>query len=199
MHIALGSGRRESLRPRDFDAYFARAQRSLERFVGAPPATVARPCAACDMCRFRAPARAVARQGRPLLRRRHSPHPDRRTGGRGSRDARRPRRDPLSSKARRPEPRTLARLQDQAALQAATRSNGHIATRRLPVEEKRGFERLPRPSRLDLAIDLEGDPFWRADRELISCSDCSPVTVPTGTIAPNGRTTSRRSAGSWQP
>ena len=39
MHIALGSGRRESLRPRDFDAYFARAQRSLERFVDAPPAT----------------------------------------------------------------------------------------------------------------------------------------------------------------
>ena len=41
MHIALGSGRRESLRPRDFDAYFARAQRSLERFVDTPPATVA--------------------------------------------------------------------------------------------------------------------------------------------------------------
>ena len=48
MHIALGSGRRESLRPRDFDAYFARAQRSLERFVDTPPTTVARPCAACD-------------------------------------------------------------------------------------------------------------------------------------------------------
>ena len=52
MHIVLGSGRRESLRPRDFDAYFARAQRSLERFVDTPPATVAVPCAACDRCPF---------------------------------------------------------------------------------------------------------------------------------------------------
>ena len=53
MHIELGSGRRESLRPHDFDAYFARAQRSLERFVDAPPVTVAVPCAACEMCGFR--------------------------------------------------------------------------------------------------------------------------------------------------
>ena len=36
-----------------------------------------------------------------------------------------------------------------------------------PAEQGRGFERIPEPSRLDLAIDLEGDPFWRADRELI--------------------------------
>ena len=63
---------------------------------------------------------------------------------------------------------TLTTLHEQARLQEATRSNGHIATELLlPIEEGRGFERLPEPSPLDLAIDLEGDPFWRADRELI--------------------------------
>ena len=61
---------------------------------------------------------------------------------------------------------TLATLHEQARLQEATRSNGHVATELLPAEDGRGFERLPEPSRLDLAIDLEGDPFWRADREL---------------------------------
>ena len=62
---------------------------------------------------------------------------------------------------------TLATLHEQAELQAATRSNGTIATRLVhPTEQGSGFERLPEPSRLDLAIDLEGDPFWRADRDL---------------------------------
>ena len=168
MHIELGSGRRESLRPRDFDAYFARAQRSLEGFVGAPPATVALPCAACDMCGFRAVCEAEWREKDDLsyvadIRRTQTVALE--TAG-------------VTTLAALAEPSvvaepvglavdTLARLHDQAALQAATRSNGHIATRVLPVEEKRGFERLPEPSRLDLAIDLEGDPFWRADRELI--------------------------------
>jgi predicted RecB family nuclease len=168
MHIELGSGRRESLRPRDFDAYFARAQRSLEGFVGAPPTTVARPCAACATCGFRAVCEAEWRAKDDL-----SYVADiRRTQTVALEAAGVTTLAELAEPSAVAEPvglapDTLARLQDQASLQAETRSNGHIATRVLPLEEKRGFERLPEPSRLDLAIDLEGDPFWRADRELI--------------------------------
>jgi predicted RecB family nuclease len=169
MHIALGSGRRESLRPRDFDAYFARAQRSLERFVDAPPATVALPCAACERCPFWTVCDEEWREKDDLhyvaeIRRGQTVALE--ASGvttlaalaEGSVLTR-----PVDLKSG-----TLTTLHEQARLQEETRSNGHVATKLLlPIEEGRGFERLPEPSRLDLAIDLEGDPFWRADRELI--------------------------------
>ena len=126
MHIELGSGRRESLRPRDFDAYFARAQRSLERFVDAPPATVAlslrglRHVRVLDRLR-----RGVARQGRPLLRRGHPARADRRARGLGSHDARGARRaTPCIGTARRPGARDARDAARAGRLQAATRSNG---------------------------------------------------------------------------
>ena len=168
MHIELGSGRRESLRPRDFDAYFARAQRSLERFVDAPPVTVAVPCAACEMCGFRDDCDAQWRARDDLsyvagIRRSQTVALE--ASGVTTLAA-------LADDSVLGTPvdigaGTLAALHEQAELQAATRSSDTIATRLVhPTEQGRGFERIPEPSRLDLAIDLEGDPFWRADRDL---------------------------------
>ena len=146
----LGSGRRESLRPRDFDAYFARAQRSLERFVDAPPATVAVSVRGLRdvrvLVRLR---RGVARQGRPLATSRRSGA--RRPSRSRPRESRRSRRWPTTRSSHGPsdlKTGTLTTLHEQAELQEATRSNGTIATELvLPVEEGRGFERLPEPSR----------------------------------------------------
>jgi uncharacterized protein len=168
MHIELGSGRRESLRPRDFDAYFARAQRSLERFVDAPPATRAVRCAACELCGFRGDCEAQWRARDDLsyvagIRR--SQTVALAASGVTTLAA-------LADSSVLGTPvdltaGTLAPLHEQAELQAATRSSGTIATRLVqPAEQGRGFERIPEPARLDLAIDLEGDPFWRADRDL---------------------------------
>ena len=168
MHIALGSGRRESLRPRDFDAYFARAQRSLERFVDAPPATVAEKCESCQRCPFWSACDEQWRAADDLhyvAEIRRAQTAVLKASGVSTLAAL-----AEGSVLTRPvdlKTGTLATLHEQARLQEATRSNGHVATELLPAEDGRGFERLPEPSRLDLAIDLEGDPFWRADRELI--------------------------------
>jgi predicted RecB family nuclease len=167
MHLQLGSGRRESLRPSDFDAYFTRAQRSLERFVDDRPKTTPYPCAACTQCDFRAhcerewrakddlsfvagirhtQALALEQEGVTTL------------AALGDRSA--------IARVRSVPASTLSGLHEQAELQVVTRTTGSIATRLRPLEEGRGFALLPLPSRLDMAIDLEGDPFWRADREL---------------------------------
>ena len=169
MHIALGSGRRESLRPRDFDAYFARAQRSLERFVDAPPATVAQKCEACQRCPFWTVCDEQWRAKDDLsyvaeIRRAHAVA----LQASGVATLAALADDSVLTVPVDLKAGTVATLHAQARLQEATRSNGHIATELLlPVEHGRGFERLPEPSHLDLATDLEGDPFWRADRELI--------------------------------
>jgi predicted RecB family nuclease len=168
MHIELGSGRRESLRPRDFDAYFARARSSLERFTDEAPRTVASRCAACDMCGFRYACDAEWREKDDLsyvagIRRSQSAALE----ASGVVTLAELADDAVVDRPVALNAPTLSTLHEQAELQVATRSNGKIATRLLPLEQGRGFERLPEPSRLDLAIDLEGDPFWRADRELI--------------------------------
>ncbi len=54
-------------------------------------------------------------------------------------------------------PSTFARLRAQASLQVARRT-GEPVVELLPVEEGRGFARLPKPDPHDLFFDLEGDP-----------------------------------------
>ena len=167
MHLELGSGRRESLRPRDFDAYFARAQASLERFVDARPATVAYPCASCTQCGFAEACNAEWRATDHLsfiagIRRDQAVALEAAGVGTLARLA----EDAVVTESVGIPQASLTGLHAQASLQARTRASGTIATELLPAEPGRGFELLPEPSRLDLAIDLEGDPFWRADREL---------------------------------
>ena len=147
MHIALGSGRRESLRPRDFDAYFARAQRSLERFVDAPPATVAEKCESCQRCPFWSACDEQWRAADDLhyvAEIRRAQTAVLKASGVSTLAA-------LAEGSVLTTPvdlktGTLATLHEQARLQEATRSNGHVATELLPAEAGRGFERLPEPS-----------------------------------------------------
>jgi predicted RecB family nuclease len=167
MHLQLGSGRRESLRPRDFGAYFARARRSLERFGDMQPPTVPYPCAACRQCDYSLHCQREWRAKDDLsfvAGIRHSQAVSLEQDGvetlaaLGDTSA--------IAHVRSVSPSGLAGLHEQAALQVRTRTSGAIATLQRPAEPGRGFALLPQPSRLDMAIDLEGDPFWRADREL---------------------------------
>ena len=150
MHIELGSGRRESLRLRDFDAYFARAQRSLERFVDAPPATVAvsrarraQMCGFCDrlrggVARQATTSRYVAEIRRGADRARSRPRES--TTLAALADAR------SGTPVGRSAPGRSCALREQARLQAATRSNGHDRdASSCRSRRAAGFERLPEP------------------------------------------------------
>jgi uncharacterized protein len=53
----------------------------------------------------------------------------------------------------------LERLISQAALQLKARLTGHNQLEILPLEEKRGFARMPCPAEGDLFFDMEGDPL----------------------------------------
>ncbi len=167
MHLQLGSGRRESLRPRDFGAYFARAQRSLERFTDARAETVAMRCSACPQCDFsmRCEAEWRARDDLSFVAGiRHSQTVSLELDGVRTLTAL---ADPaVLGRVPSLSPETLAGLHEQAELQAATLATGQIATRLRTPEPGRGFSLVPLPAVLDMAIDLEGDPFWRADRDL---------------------------------
>jgi uncharacterized protein len=161
MHVLLGSGERQSFRPRDFDAYSRRVRWRLEEFVATAPPTEPVPVPHCDLCDFlpRCEARwdevdhltRVAGVGR-LQMERLVP------AGIGTLRAL-ARADPAS-----PPPgmnaEVFARLQRQAALQLGRRESGELRYLLLPPEPERGLALLPAPSPGDLFFDIEGNPFW---------------------------------------
>ena len=67
------------------------------------------------------------------------------------------------------QPERLARLVEQASLQARARADeDHPPPFEIiePSEDPtwgRGFQLLPEPNEGDVFLDFEGDPFWRAD------------------------------------
>jgi predicted RecB family nuclease len=57
-------------------------------------------------------------------------------------------------------PGAFQRLRAQARLQVRCRDTGQRCYEILPLQEGRGFARLPRPDANDLFLDLEGDPLY---------------------------------------
>jgi predicted RecB family nuclease len=68
---------------------------------------------------------------------------------------------PLEFKPRRGAVETYVRVREQARLQVAGRSQGIPIHELLPVMPEHGLCRLPAPSRGDVFVDIEGDPFAR--------------------------------------
>ncbi len=66
---------------------------------------------------------------------------------------------PLGWKPDRGSPEALIRVREQARIQCEARNAGERKYEVLPVEEGFGFTRLPAPSKGDIFLDLEGDPF----------------------------------------
>jgi uncharacterized protein len=66
---------------------------------------------------------------------------------------------PLRFKPRRGSLDSYTRAREQARLQLEARTTERPAFELLPVEVGMGLSRLPEPSRGDLFLDLEGDPF----------------------------------------
>jgi uncharacterized protein len=161
MHVLLGSGERQSFRPRDFDAYTRRVCRRLEGFVAAGLPTAPVPCDHCGICEFlpictewweevdhlcrvagcgRAQVERLQPAGITTLRALARANPADSPPG-------------LSAE-------TFAKLQRQAALQLERIDTGRLRSVLLEPQPERGLALLPDASANDLFFDLEGHPFW---------------------------------------
>ena len=167
MHLVLGSGAREPFRPADFDAYFRRVRSRFLAFVAAEPATYPLPVDHCDICEFKSRCEQqwrdddhltlVARMGRGQVTR---------LQGAGIARLETLATTPAGTAIPRMAPATFETLRHQAELQLAARRDGRLRYDLLPYEEKRGLAFLPKPSPGDVFFDIEGDPWWEAERGL---------------------------------
>jgi predicted RecB family nuclease len=167
MHLLLGSGERETLRPADFVAYYRRVRERFLAAVAARADAYPYPVAHCELCDFaeRCTARweeddhlsLVAGIRRDQVTRLEAV---------GISRLEELARSQVGLEVPRMIPSTVEQLRDQASLQYQERRTGAHAYHLLRFEEKRGLSLLPRPARGDLFFDIEGDPFWATDRGL---------------------------------
>jgi predicted RecB family nuclease len=165
MHLELGSGLRESFRYSDFSAYFRRVRARFLEFVSQERATYPYPVDHCSLCDFVERCNAQWDADDHLVRVagiRKDAVVRLNAAGIARLAELAVARDPVP----RMVPSTFERLRLQAALQLHERTTGEHIYRLLQPEEKRGLAMLPKPSRGDLFFDIEGDPFWAADRGL---------------------------------
>jgi len=160
MHLVLGDDREISFRTLEFKHMLdATKGRYLHFIEQGAPGSKAEPCAACSLCGWR---EVCATQWEA------EDHLSLVAGMRKS-QAQKLNAAGVTTvsalAALRPDthipklaPLTLARLQAQAAMQIARRTREPMVEP-LPLEEGRGFLRMPQPSSHDLFFDLEGDPL----------------------------------------
>ena len=162
MHIVLGDGETKSFAYADFAAYVGRVRRNFVETVRAgftPPYPY--PVEHCAWCRW---------WRHCVDKRRTDDHVSRVAGlGRSQglkleaadvytmRGVAALREDATVPRLAQP---TLGGLRVQAELQVHTQDSGEHVRRFLPLEEGRGFYRLPAPSGGDVFFDIEGDPYW---------------------------------------
>src|SRR5438067_818317 len=213
----------ERYRTAHFDAYFRFVRRRLEDDLAAdpPPATYPEPVPHCGVCpywlhcdrRRRADDHLSLVAGIRKLNVRELERQGIRTvvdlavtGG------------ALPAEPHRGARETYARLARQAQLQVEARNHPLPPFEPLPAEPERGLARLPEPSRGDVFLDFEGDPFFGdsgleyltgwASREvdggwsyehrwaLASATERPPTTARTDSRRPRCATGSKRAAAS---
>jgi uncharacterized protein len=163
LHVVTPNGT-ESYRTADCAAYFRLVRRSLQNAVGleAPPSTYPDPVPYCDVCALWAHCNRRRRADDHLsltadMRTLHARELQRQniatvaglalSGG------------VLPEQPRRGTLPVFTRLAHQARLQVKARSEGLPTFDVLHPEPGRGLYRLPEPSRGDVFLDFEGDPF----------------------------------------
>jgi uncharacterized protein len=160
MHLVLGDGSEASFRNVEFQHTADVAKtRYLDFIERGAPKSRPEPCGACELCGWRDVCSAqweaedhlslvAGMQKSQILKLREAGVTTVAALGALPADAHIPKLAPA----------TLVRLRAQAALQVARRT-GEPTVERLPIEEGRGFARLPKPNPHDLFFDLEGDPL----------------------------------------
>jgi predicted RecB family nuclease len=165
MHVVLGTHERRSFRYDDFSAYVRRIRERFEAYVSdGDPVPYPYPVPQCDYCDWWARCRdrrrtddhlsLVASLGRGQAIRLEDA---------GVRTVRALAQTPPEFRVPRIGGRTLDDLRLQARLQVESRDSGEPRRELLPLEDGRGFFRLPAPSAGDVFFDIEGDPYWGAD------------------------------------
>jgi uncharacterized protein len=170
-HIWLGSGRRETLRVKDFRAYWRRLRKQIAQALveSATAETVPRRCPHCPFCEFNSLCEDQWRSEDSLIYVAGIRQPDiesLKSADVGTLTALAQGGQSVSGM----QPEHWARLVRQAELQLQARSQETppfeiIASTDDPTWG-RGFEKLPEPDNGDVFIDFEGHPFWRADTGL---------------------------------
>lgn len=166
-YVVLGTRERFPVRLANVSAYFRRLQNRFREAIAGRSKTAPYPCEHCQMCAFhsicdehweredhlvrvagirRDQVNRLTNVGLTTLTALAQAQPDTRV--------------PKIPAA------TFEGLHDQAALQLETLRAGRIAYCELPVEDGRGFAALPRPSKGDVILDLEGHPFFEPARGL---------------------------------
>jgi predicted RecB family nuclease len=169
MHVVLGDGSIATVRVDAVIHYFEFAQQRFLEFVeAAPQASSGVPCGHCTFCRWTQTCDAEWEATNHLSL----------VAGlnRGQAEGLRASGVPdlltlcgLSADAHVPgiQPETLARLSNQARLQAHYRASGERKVELLEAEPGRGLARLPRPSDGDMFFDMEGDPLFEGGLEYL--------------------------------
>jgi uncharacterized protein len=182
---SAGPHDRIPIRLADVSAYYRRLRQRFERAVRQRTPTAPYPCDQCTVCRFRAACCEWWEQQDSLVR----------VAG--------VRRDQISRlstvgistltalaeaalglKVRKMAAGTFEALREQAALQLERTRSNIIPCQMRPVENGRGLAALPRHSRGDVILDLEGHPFYEPGRGLeflfgvLTCDEGTPRYQP---------------------
>jgi predicted RecB family nuclease len=169
MHVVLGDGSIASVRVDGVVHYFEFARQRFLELVGfAPQASSGAPCGHCTFCRWAQTCDAEWEATNHLSL----------VAGlnRGQAEALRAQGiedlialSQLSAEVEVSgiQPETLARLRNQARLQAHYRASGERTVELLEAEPGRGLDRLPRPNDGDMFFDMEGDPLFEGGLEYL--------------------------------
>jgi len=154
----------EAYRCAEYAAYYRYVKAWLEKFCddGQGAATYPEPCTHCAVCRWFAECDATWRKddhlslvaGITRLQRNQLDRWDTRTM---TKLAEFP--IPLRQKPAHGSKEAYERVREQARVQVEGRDQERPVHELLPVDEAKGFCKLPVPSRLDVFVDLESDPF----------------------------------------
>ena len=175
LHVWLGSGRFESVRHQEVQAYWSRMRSQLRLAMETrsdTAGTTPEPCDHCDFCEFAHLCEEQWREADSLIYVAGIRGTDRDLLDADGVNTLAALADPGLTEATALHPARLARLQAQASLQVEARGAPDAPppyTIVPPTEDPtwgRGFELMPSPSAGDVFLDFEGHPFWRADTGL---------------------------------
>ncbi len=180
--VLLGDGTEAVLRTHDYAHYMRAAADRLVQFTNAPPeASSPEPCAQCLYCRWQPVCDAEWQEKGHLSIVANI----RSTQIRNLRDAGVASIEALSAytgpSIKGLPDAMLARLKSQAALQVARHKDGQNRHEILPVEQGRGFCRMPKPDPGDLFFDMEGDPLITGGLEYLFGFISGPSSDPVFT------------------
>jgi uncharacterized protein len=162
VHLVLGDGKRISFRMADFFYYVEVAREALRSYVANPPLTSQpMPCIHCDQCHWKDRCGKeweladhlwlIANIQRSQIQKLNA-------AGLQTVHAFAATPDTLTVSHIGPD--TLNRLRSQARLQVQKKDTGKDIFELLPIEQGRGFCRLPKADPGDLFFDMEGDPHF---------------------------------------